>query len=791
MAKIDKSDLLLGLETLAISLFAWQAITASPLIVAGLFIALVIILSRLLKSSVSFLALRTQENRPKLKWKILLSLSPSLLLYLTFLQYFFFLSDIDPVLMAISGLGSIYLLAVFLARLKRGQPRAPIPTKRLARRLFFVTLLAYILYLSGLVFPAQPFSGDEPHYLLITKSLVSDGDINLYNNYQNKDYLKFYPGELDAHAYPGKKGERFLYSKHFPGLPVLLAPSFFLGEKLVKSVFRLNEDVAKERAILIFFSRLTLCFLAAFLSAAFFLFASELTRKRNAALLAWFIFSFTAPVLFYSHLIYPEIPVALILLLVAYHVIQKKNLSASSLFGAGVGIGLLPWFGIKYIILAVAIFCIVTFLFLRSPGKNLKKVLALASPLVISAGLFILTLLSMYGALSPQTIYKGTVEAQNFPLSRLIVADLMNFFRRLLGYFFDQRVGIFVFSPAYILLLPGLFFLAKRSKKEASLLIGLFSVFYIFCSLNYYWGGYVPPARPLLPVLWIPALLMAGGFALTQNKISLVIRNSLLTLSFLVTFISLRNPRLLYHESLSNLSLDSPREVFSNLLTRFSNVLIDWRPLVPSLSNRFPEQLNWAPLVLWIPMIIGIALLFLRSRKLKNPDAPLLTLSPHLGMVFLLSLFLIIQTFFNIRLENGFSFAGKNYEAFVQDENTYGKELEGFWVKGKSEAALVIKTAQSVSSISLTLTSPIGGRTVVRLARRAQDIRRNSRSGLEKRITFPSPRGFHWKGGVLYLLRVKEENGFYPYRIDRNSKDARFLGVFVRIEVGLSSPGNL
>lgn len=110
----------------------------------------------------------------------------------------------------------------------------------------------------GWSFPPSPLTGDEPHYLLITKSLIQDGDINLRNNYQNKDYLEFYPGPLNVHAFPGKKGREYLYSQHFPGLSVLLLPFFILGEKM---------------GLLVFMTRFPISVLTALLGALFFLFA--------------------------------------------------------------------------------------------------------------------------------------------------------------------------------------------------------------------------------------------------------------------------------------------------------------------------------------------------------------------------------------------------------------------------------------------------------------------------------------------------------------------------------------
>ncbi|MDP3981489.1 MAG: hypothetical protein Q8Q33_08770, partial [Chlamydiota bacterium] len=44
-------------------------------------------------------------------------------------------------------------------------------------------------------------SGDEPHYLIITQSLIQDQDLDLKNNYQNKDY-KAYFKRMDLEANP-------------------------------------------------------------------------------------------------------------------------------------------------------------------------------------------------------------------------------------------------------------------------------------------------------------------------------------------------------------------------------------------------------------------------------------------------------------------------------------------------------------------------------------------------------------------------------------------------------------
>ena len=82
--------------------------------------------------------------------------------------------------------------------------------------------------------PIYHITGDEPHYLTIATSLIRDGDLEIFNNYRDKDYLPFYPWHLgdprdpeDMHALYGTGGN--LYSKHSIGLPLLILPAMWLG----------------------------------------------------------------------------------------------------------------------------------------------------------------------------------------------------------------------------------------------------------------------------------------------------------------------------------------------------------------------------------------------------------------------------------------------------------------------------------------------------------------------------------------------------------------------------------
>ncbi|MBA3295786.1 MAG: hypothetical protein H0U19_02530, partial [Acidobacteria bacterium] len=77
------------------------------------------------------------------------------------------------------------------------------------------------------VAPSVP-GGDEPHYLVITQSLLMDGDIRIENNHRQGDYRAYVSGNLNPDfRVRGRNGE--IYSIHAPGVSALVAPAFAIA----------------------------------------------------------------------------------------------------------------------------------------------------------------------------------------------------------------------------------------------------------------------------------------------------------------------------------------------------------------------------------------------------------------------------------------------------------------------------------------------------------------------------------------------------------------------------------
>ncbi|MGB8952008.1 MAG: hypothetical protein WCC06_05000 [Candidatus Aminicenantales bacterium] len=371
---------------------------------------------------------------------------------------------------------------------------------------------------------------------------------------------------------------------------------------------------------MLFIARLPLLLFTALAGVMIFLLVLDLVNDRRAAVLSWLAFAFTSPMIFYSQVFYPEVPVALIVLFVFRQGVQKRNFRGLSILLSGTGITLLPWFGIKYIVLSAGLVLILAAARFKSLMLNLKRIWLFLTPLFISGVLYILFLWNLYGKISPITIYRGTLDDKEYKLSFFLISGPLKAFLRCLA---------------------------------------VFAVFLAFFSVNRFWGGHAPPGRHLISVFWILAVFLAPVFQV-KNKAVALLRRIFLALSFLIVFACLQNPWLLFHENISNRA--SEIGLSSNLLTSLSNTFIDFRKVVPSLAHQ--PSVPWLTLTAWTA---GIALVtaFVLKRKIpevrKKRRFPLV---PHLILVFSLSVLFLSYVFFNIHLERGAVFPSPNFQVF-------------------------------------------------------------------------------------------------------------------------------
>jgi len=362
--------------------------------------------------------------------------------------------------------------------------QTPQPRRRLLIALAAISVIVYGFSGRHVLLRAG-FGGDEPHYLLITHSLVQDHDVKISNNYRQQDYKAFYSSDVTAHVSIAKDGTR--YPGHPLGLPLLLAPAYALfGAKGAIGM------------MVIF---------GALLGLQIYLLAFEVTASPRLALLLWFLMSFTPPILLYSSKIYPEIPSAL-LLITTYREFRACRLTYRSAVLAGLALAMLPWMHQRMILptLLLAGFGLwqsipVIRRSLR-PKQAWRCVTLFAAALVVSLGMMAVYYFTIYGNPLPTAPYDSVGVKQVFSLRVLLREGL-------LGHLFDQEAGLLIFAPHYLFALPGLLLLFRQRCAQAVWLALCILSIYVPCGgFEQTWrGGWSPVSRfmvALLPLLVTP-----------------------------------------------------------------------------------------------------------------------------------------------------------------------------------------------------------------------------------------------------------------------------------------------
>ena len=106
-----------------------------------------------------------------------------------------------------------------------------------ATQLVLAFLLAAALYMAAAwrIAPVLP-DGDEPHYIVMTQSLLYDGDLKIENNHRRGDYRAYIGRDLKP-DYLRRGLDDEIYSIHAPGLAAVVLPAFAIAGYRVWSCF--------------------------------------------------------------------------------------------------------------------------------------------------------------------------------------------------------------------------------------------------------------------------------------------------------------------------------------------------------------------------------------------------------------------------------------------------------------------------------------------------------------------------------------------------------------------------
>jgi hypothetical protein len=382
-------------------------------------------------------------------------------------------------------LGFVFLIYIFNAAVSKSkrefkfslQDARPVTIWLTAFAIFALT--SCLLYVQGI-----HLSGDEPHYIMISQSLVEDGDFDLKNNFEEKTYYSFLPIDLRFHG--GEYNGKYL-SFHLPGVSFLLLPFYWLFKLLGGLIppalfFRLAASVIN----------------AFFALCLFYLLKMTFPDKKITGF--WLFMLCVFPLVFHGNHLYPELPAATLMMAAYLFTFRERK----SYLLAGLFLALVPWFHVKYIppLLVLA-------------GAILYRLLGPFKPFQVDSGkihrlfrFFIFPLLSLvllivyskllYGSFSPTDIFPKESYWGTPWLLRLKV---------FLAYFLDQRDGLLFYTPLLFLF----FFSFKKKWTGKYLLLGIGFVYVFFHAFTTVRGAYAPAGRPLMFVSWI-LILFSGHF---------------------------------------------------------------------------------------------------------------------------------------------------------------------------------------------------------------------------------------------------------------------------------------
>ncbi len=419
------------------------------------------------------------------------SMSPLAMLWLWVVPFMPWIPDRLPLLLVLAGplRWVVALAAVVVILLETTSLRERLATVgRMGRRAVFVTSLAAFLGVGLYSASRVGAGGDEPHYLIITESLLKDADLRIGNNHEQGDYRSFFAGNLRPDFFVrGVNSE--IYSIHAPGLPVLLLPAYAVAGRPGAVAF--------------------IALLAALAALAMFD-LSEALAGRGAALAAWAASCLTVPFLPHAWMIFPEIPGALVVAWAALWIWQPADRSLSAWAWRGSVLATLPWLHTKFAVFLIIFGAGLAWRVARRPSR----LGALLAPVVLSVVLWMYSFYAIYGVFDYEAPYGAYVAT--YVLTEYIPHGLV-------GILFDQKFGLLFYSPVYWCAIAGSWLILRRPESRylgGVLLVAAGAFVGSTARLYMFWGGSSAPARFLVPILPCLAPMVALAVARARGTVS-------------------------------------------------------------------------------------------------------------------------------------------------------------------------------------------------------------------------------------------------------------------------------
>lgn len=463
---------------------------------------------------------------------------------------------------------------------------------RYGRIVFWVALLV----VWGLTTHAKySVDGDEPHYLIATASLLTDGDLDVANNYARDDGAHFGREGVRADDFIAQYDRSgVLRPAHDVGLSVLLVPAYALATGLSALVPDAALARMKQSRGLLAYALITLV-MAALSAWVAVVLLGLLAPMAGAPVAAAFALAtvLTPPVLSNAFLVYPEVPALLVTALALRTAWRTRPPGWKEAVVVLACLGALPWLHRKFLPFAWALAFVVAFrqyAWLRSlsVARRWTAVAAFAIPqFALAVSTFV-----TWGNLGGPLIAQGT------PLSLAAIGPGLG------GLFMDRENGLLAWAPvAVVLPLAG----ALALTETWPLLLPAAALCLPSAAHDHWWGGWSPAGRFLVPLAPLAVLVVAKACSFRRVRWTAA---ALMVPQVALAVYAWQHPRVLWPtgngENAALAAIPGWGAVASALL-----------PSVRTSPASVPRA--WLLIAIWLAL--GLALALVPPRRMPSPGS--------------------------------------------------------------------------------------------------------------------------------------------------------------------------